>query len=183
VFEAKGFGFPADNIAVWDTTSSAGVQEVGRTIRQATDNFMDARSRGVRGTRSLFSTGADAVNKQTVSNLRVLPETSYELLRVMYDGPIREYVDKWSRGHNYVLGKGMYQLTKTETIQPQKAIAIRERSTGKVYFDQAARDVLGLPKGVEVRVKPDYNPEYDIFVTSTSVNRKLLKDTDLLVLR
>jgi hypothetical protein len=181
--EAQQFGFPRDNIAIWDTTSASGVSEAGETIRRATDTFMENRSKGVRGTRTLFSTGVDAVNPATVSGLQVLPETSYEILPVRYKSPIREYVDKWGRNHNYVLGKGFYQLTKRETIQPQKAIAIREKSTGKVFFDQRARDILGLPQGVEVRVSPNTNPLYDVFIQSTSVNRNLVPDTDLLVLR
>lgn len=182
VFEAKGFGFPPDNIAVWDASSAAGVTEVGETIRRATDNFMDARSRGVRGTRSLFSTGLDAVNANTVhANLKALQPGTYDILPVHHDSPIREYV--YSRGLNYVIGKGFYQLTKTENIQPQKQIAIREKTTGHVYWGEAARDILGLPHDVQVRVKPNLNPEYDVFVQSTSVNRKLIRDTDLLVLR
>lgn len=182
VFETKGFGFPPENIAVWDPASAAGVAEVGKTIRQATDNFMEARSRGVRGTRSLFSTGLDAVNKATVrSNLSALQSGSYDIIPVHKDSAIKEYV--MSRGLRYTIGKGFYQLTKTETIQPRKQIAIREKSTGLVYSGATARDLLGLPRDIDVRVKPDVNPEYDVFVQSTSVNRKLLRNTDLLVLQ
>lgn len=182
VFETKSFGFPADNIAVWDVNSAAGISEVGETIRRATDNFMEARTRGVRGTRSLFSTGLDAVNKQTVrSTLSALQSGSYDILPVHRDSPIKEYV--MSRGLRYTIGKGFYQLTKTESIQPQKQVAIREKSTGLVYWGDAARDLLGLPRDIDVRVKPDINPEYDVFVQSTSVNRKLLRNTDLLVLQ
>jgi hypothetical protein len=32
------FGFPADNIAVWDT-SAEGLAEVGETIRRTTDTY------------------------------------------------------------------------------------------------------------------------------------------------
>jgi hypothetical protein len=182
VFEAKGLGFPPDNVAVWDATSAAGVTEVGETIRRATDNFMDARTRGVRGTRSLFSTGLDALNANTVhANLVPLEPTAYDILPVHEDSPIREYV--YSRGLPYIVGNGFYQLTKTENIQAQKQIAIREKSTGRVYWGDAARDLLGLPQNMSVRVKPDINPEYDVFVQSTSVNRKLIRDTDVLVLR
>jgi hypothetical protein len=181
VFEAKSFGFPAENIAVWDAESAAGVAEVGKVIRQATDNFMEARQKGVRGTRSLFSTGIDAVNASTVhSNLTPLANTKFDIFPVHQDSPIKEYI--YSRGIPYKVGKGFYQLTKTETIQPQKQIAIREKSTGQVYSGDAARDLLGLPSDINVRVKPDRNPEYDVFVQSTSVNRKLIKDTDVLVL-
>jgi len=181
VFEAKGFGFPADNIAVWDKDSDAGVAEVGETIRRATDNFMEARTKGIRGTRSLFSTGLDAVNAQTVhDNLVPLDHRAYDLIPVHYDSAIKEYIQ--SRGLHYSIGKGFYQLTKREEIQPQKQIAIREKRTGSVYWGDAARDLLGLPRDVSVKVKPDINPEYDVFVQSTSVNRKLIEDTDVLVL-
>lgn len=181
-FEAKSFGFPNDNIAVWDAQSAAGVAEVGETIRRATDSFMEGRSQGIRGTRSLFSTGVDAVNVSSVhSTLTPLASNAYDIIPVHHDSPIREYV--YSRGLDYKIGKGFYQLTKTENIQPQKQIAIREKATDQVYTGDAARDLLGLPRNMQVRVKPNFNPDYDVFVQSTSVNRKLLRDTDILVLR
>lgn len=182
VFEAKGFGFPSDNVAVWDATSAAGVVEVGETIKRATEGFMRARATGVRGTRSLFSTGLENVNAATVhSTLKPLDLSAYDVFPVHHDAPIRDYA--YSRGVPYQVGKGFYQLTKTETIQAQKQIAIRERATGRVYWGREARDLLGLPHEISVRVKPDINPEYDVFVQSTSVNRKLIQGTDLLVMR
>lgn len=182
VFESKRFGFPKDNIAVWDAASAEGINEVGRTIRTATDNFMQARSKGVRGTRSLFSTGLDAVNASTVhANLTPLKKNAYDIFPVHDDSPIKEYI--MSRGVRYTIGKGFYQLTKREEIQAQKQIAIREKKTGKVFWGNAARDLLGLPRDTTVKVKPDINPEYDVFVQSTSVNRKLIRNTDVLVLQ
>jgi hypothetical protein len=174
VFEAKGFGFPAQNIAVWDTTSAAGVVEVGETIQRATESFMTARSTGVRGTRSLFSTGVDAVNRQTVSGLTALTPGSFVIDRVPYDRRMDECTPR--------IGRGFYQLIKREEIQPQKLIAIRDKVTGQVYLDQQARNVLGLP-AAHVKVTPDYNPDYDIFVQSTAPNRKVPANTDVLVLR
>lgn len=180
-FEAKSFGFAPDNVAVWDAQNAAGVVEVGETIRVATENFMQARATGVRGTRSLFSTGLDAVNAQTVhGNLTPLERHTFDIIPVHEDSPIRDYI--YSRGLPYVIGKGFYQLTKTENIQAGKQLAIREKSTGQVFWGGSARDLLGLPRDVDVRVKPNINPEYDVFVQSTSVNRKLIRDTDVLVL-
>lgn len=180
---ATGFGFPAENVAVWDASSAQGVIEVGKTIRDATENFMQARSKGgFVGTRSLFSTGLEAVNAQTVhQTLTPLNQSQYDIIPVHRDAPIRDYI--YSRGLDYVIGKGFYQLTKRESIQPQKQIAIREKATGKVFWGDAARDLLGLPRNTEVRVTPNLNPEYDVFVQSTSVNRKLIANTDVLVLR
>lgn len=179
---AVSFGFPPDNVAIWNATSVQGVIEVGKTIRDATESFMQQRSTGTfRGTRSLFSTGIEAVNRQTVTQtLTPLDPRTYDILPVHHDAPIRDYV--YSRGLDYVIGNAFYQLTKKETIQAQKKIAIREKATGKVYSGDHARDILGLPRNMEVRVQPNYNPEYDVFVQSTSVNRKLLANTDVLVL-
>lgn len=180
-FAAKAVGFPADNIAIWDTTSSAGIREVGETIRTATENFMVGRQSGVRGSRSVFSTGADAVNTSTVkSTLTPLAPTAYRLVPVPRVGvEIRPFVQEC--GFNYVVGNAYYELSKTETIQPQKAIIVVEKATDKAYTGRAARDLIGLPD-MHVRVKPDYNPDYKIFCQSTSVNRKLVAGTQLLIM-
>lgn len=180
MFEAKRFGFPPDNIAIWDTTSKTGVLEVGEKIRTVTDAYMVARSKGVRGTRTLFSTGVDAVNKSTVKAMKLKPldKKAFDLLYVKSKVMIRPFVE--STGRTYILGRGYYQLTKTESIQPQKLVAVVENSTGKVYLGREARDLIGLPPDVEVRVRPNYNPDYTIYIQSTSVNRNLLPDTNLL---
>lgn len=179
--EAQTFGFAPDNIAIWDTSTRRGLEEAGDVIRTATDNFMTGRANGVVGTRSLFSTGTDAVNAATVqSTLTPLARTAYDIIPVSADDYIRPFVE--SRGLHYSIGSGYYQLTKTETIQNRKQIAIREKATDKIYVGPAARDLLGLG-GNDVRVKPDYNPDYSIYVQSTSVNRRLVAGTDLLILR
>jgi len=178
-FEAKKFGFPADNIAIWDATTAQGVIEVGEVIRAATDSYMISRASGIRGTRSLFSTDAATLNKTTIkaNNLKALTKRNYKLLDIDGSYAIRDFVE--SQGLPYRLGVAFYQLTKTESIQPQKNIAIKEKKTNKVFTGANARAMLGLPD-MEVRVKPDFNPDYDVFVQSTSVNRKLIDGTQLL---
>lgn len=182
IFEAKKFGFPADNIAVWDATTAQGVAEGGRRIQQATENFMVSRASGVRSTRTLFSTGIDVVNKGTIKSagLKPISKGAYVVLDVKRDRAIRETVE--DAGFTYIKGNAYYQLTKTETIQAYKGIAIRNRHSGRYHTGANARDLLGLG-GNDVRVKPDHNPEYDIFVQSTSVNRRLLAGTRLLLLK
>lgn len=185
-FEAKKFGFPVENIAIWDATTVRGVVEVGETIRQATDNFMVGRATGIRGTRNLFATGGvDTLNRQTVKDakLKPLPKDDYSVLKVD-DGAvlaIRDFVQM--RGHQYLIGKAFYQLTKAETIQPQKTVAIRNKKSGRFYSGPEARNLLGLSDKINDRVKPEMNPEYDVFIQSTSVNRKLVPGTKLLLLK
>lgn len=181
VQQAKKFGFPADNIVQWDATSAEGVAEVGKKVSEATNTFMTMRESGVRGSKSLFSTSIGDVNKGTIKNakLKALPKNKYKLLKVNENAPIREWVQ--GQGISYQLGIAFYQLTKRETIQPQKNIAVMEKKTGKIFTGPEARNLLGLPDN-EVRVSPDFNPDFEVFVQSTSVNRKLVEGTQLLVL-
>lgn len=180
--EAKRFGFPAGNIEVWDASSTSGVEEVGNIIRTATDNYMTARASGTRSTLNLFSTDAATVNKNTIktNSLKPLARNKYKLVPVPKDIEIRQFTQEC--GFQYVIGQGYYELSKTETIQPQKGIAIVERGpTGKVYVGTHARQMIGLPDA-EVRVKPDHNPDFAVFVQSTSTNRKLKAGTKYLYL-
>lgn len=178
VFEAKKFGFPKDNIAVWDATSAKGVSEMGERIRETTETFMVNRSKGIRGSRNLFQLAKPSVG-EVENNLTGLTRGSYDVLDVYSTGRIDEFV-KSHTGHPYVVGRAYYQLTKTETIQPQKQIAILAR--GQVYTGYEAREMLGLPDE-HVKVKPSDFDEYDIFVQSTSTNRKLIAGQKLLVLK
>lgn len=178
--EVKRFGFPNDNIAIWDANSVKGVTEAGSVIKAATDRFMEGRVHGIRGSRSVFSTDATTVNAVTIqqADLKPLVSGSYILIPVPIKVQIREFVT--SNGFPYVTGRAFYQLSKTEKIQPQKQIAVVDKTTAKVYTGPEARALVGLPD-MHVSVKPDYNKDYDIFVQSTSVNRNLMPGTRLLL--
>jgi hypothetical protein len=156
----------------------------GNTIKTATETFMQARASGLNTnfTKSgLFSTGADAVNDQTVKTALVpLNQYGYQLIPVHAKERIDDRVNR--AGIPYRVGSGYYELSKTETIQPQKQIIVVDKGTGQAYSGEQARDLIGLPKAISVKVKPDYNPKYKIFVQSTSVNRNLMPDTEVLVL-
>ncbi|MEU6683027.1 vWA domain-containing protein [Streptomyces sp. NPDC046832] len=179
--EAMQCGFPKDNIAIWDATSTQGLEEAGQVIRQATENFMMGRTQGIRGSRAVFSTGAEAVNEDTIKAAGLTPAdpSKYQLIPVARDAAIREWVIEC--GHTYQTGAAYYQLSKSEKIQAQKQIAVLEKKTDRVYTGPQARALLGLPN-TEVRVKPDHNEHFTIFVQSTSVNRKLVPNTRLLLM-
>lgn len=180
--EAKRFGFPAGNIEVWDSTSEHGVAEVGERIRNATETYMTSRATGIRSTRNLFSTDSSAVNASTIrqAGLKPLARGKYLLAPVPVNTVIKNFTEDC--GHTYILGRGFYELNKAETIQPQKEIAIVERGPGaRVFVGRDARTMIGLPD-LAVRVKPNYNPDYAVFVQSTSINRKLVPGTRYLYL-
>jgi uncharacterized protein YegL len=186
--EAKRFGFPAGNIEVWDATTAAGVEEgVGR-VRDSIDNYMQGRKVGVRSTTGLFSTSSTAVNAQTIAQAGLMPlsKDSYILVPVVKQAgetgtTIR--IDEFTKscGLTYQPGRGFYQLMKREEIQASKDIVVVDKKTHKVYAGQDARQLVGLPD-MNVRVTPDSNSDYDIFVQSSSLNRNLIVGTRYLYL-
>lgn len=184
VREAKQFGFPAQNISVWSTTASNGMEEVGETMTKATDSYMTSRASGVRGTKNLFQMNTN-INSSAIKNvLQELPARDYDVLLIRkYDEgkAIKDFVETWTKD-SYRVGSAYYQLSKPEKIQGSKEICIQEKRSGKVYTGSNARNILGLPT-YEVKVSPADFGSYNIFVQSTSVNRKLVADTQLLVIK
>jgi hypothetical protein len=180
VHAAKQNGFPASNIAQWDTTSATGFEDAaGSTMRAASENFMRGRATGVRGFSKggLFRLDVSAGEVQSV-----VPEidfTDYKIYDVRLGGQIRDVAQQLT-GFPYITGSAYYQLTKKETIQPQKAIAIEVN--GRVHTGRSARQLLQLPDA-NVQVGPGHLEGCTIFVQSTSVNRKILPGTRLLVMR
>jgi hypothetical protein len=174
-------GVLKDSVAIWDQHSATGLTEAATKIQQATDNFMVARAKGVRGTRSVFGTGIDVLNERTVpTTLTPMDSSKYRIFPVTTASQIRTFVE--AQGYHYSAGMAYYQLTKRETIQARKQIIVIEKATDKAYEGKEARHLIGLPDGREVRVSPDDNPKYDVYVQSTSVNRKLVPGTyDLVV--
>jgi hypothetical protein len=181
---AKRVGFQPGNIDTWDAASAQGVADVGVRIRQTTDRWQDNRSRGQRSTTTLFSTGLDAVNDKTVKQSGLVPLTkgSYDLREVPARYSIKAHVEDTIH-MRYVVGNGFYQLSKREEIQPGKQIAIVSKADDTVYVGDSARRLIGLDTNLSVKVKPDVNPLYDIFVQSTSTNRILIPGTRFLYLR
>lgn len=179
-FEAKKAGFPADNIQVWSTTRD-GIREVGEVLRQSTNQFMQARSTGMRGTKNLFSLDASNLNSNVVkAALEELKSSEFEVIPVRRDEVIKPFVESWMK--EYRIGSAYYMLTKPESVQAYKQICIQNKRNGKVYAGAQARQLLGLPDH-EVKVSPATHPEWDCFVQSTSTNRKLQSGTKLLVMK
>lgn len=177
----QNLGFPFGNIVTWEQTE-AGLRDVGTKMAAATSSYYGTRSRGIRSTSSLFNVGTGGLKPADVKGAGAVALTpgQFRMLAVTNDTPISDFVEAKTR-RAYRLGEGYYQLTKKETIQAGKKIALYHRGKHTVYTGDAARQLLNLPD-YEVRVDPSQGGDYDIFVQSTSTNRKLLGGTTLLVL-
>jgi hypothetical protein len=186
---ARVYGFPEENSTVWDATTVVGLEKAATVIRTATESFMVGRSQGVRGTKNLFG-GASVVNDAAISaaGLKPLSPSQYFLIPVPPQPAdkrgepikIKEFVEGCN--YRYQIGKAYYQLNKREKIQGNKAVAVVEKKTSRVFVGPQARQLVGLPD-TEVRANPDTNPDYQLFIQSTSVNRYLEVGTKLLILQ
>jgi hypothetical protein len=185
---AMKYGFPRQNIEVWNP-SAQGIIEVGERLRTASDNYMKARQSGVasqiRSSGGIFNFDLGNLTKKDVeSNLtRLTKGKDYDMLVVQDYEVIRDFVEAATgRPYHPSEGKAFYEFTKTEEVQPKKDLAIRDRNTGAVYAGKEARQMLGIPEGY-YKIKPQDHPEFDLFIQSTSVNRKLQPGTNLIVMK
>lgn len=79
-------------------------------------------------------------------------------------------------------GAAFYQLTKTEPeVQDHKRIIIRDKTTNAIYEGAAARQMLGLPTYGTIRLAPKdlSSSNFDMYIQSTSVNRKMTVGTNV----
>lgn len=133
-----------------------------------------------RGLNKIFNTmldrKIDAI--EVASELRAVPPGRFQVLDVENDISIKAFV--LENGLTFKTGRGFYEFTKTETIQAQKEIILMDRVTGDLFAGEAAREILGLPPGTTVRIKPSSLEKYIVFVQSTSANRKLIGGTRFL---
>jgi hypothetical protein len=183
--QLRACGFPEGNIAVWDTSSSAGMSQVGEVMRTSAASFMQGRKEGVHG----WNKGAGSqrgglfkVREFSAAEVKgaatPLTEGSYYFVEHPLSAD-RERIDALVTP--YVVGRAYYEFTKAEDIQGGKAIAVE--TGGKVYSGPAARAVLGLPSDHTVHVRPNQQAGCTIFIQSTAYNRKILPGTRVLVLR
>ena len=176
----QDLGFHRSNVAVWDATTKQGMEDAGHTIRAATDAYMTSRSTGVTTKTGIFTMDATTVNHKTVAaNLREL--SGFRVEHVKQPAVIKEFIDSLRPKVPFVQGANYFPLIKRERINDSKEVVIRHKVSGKIYGGPQARQLVGLPDTGEVSVSPQPNNEYDVFIQSTSLNRKLIPGHDLLI--
>ena len=174
------YGIPDGNIQEWEQ-SERGMTASTQSTKSAFRSFYAARASGATST-DKFYTDMSAVSLKEVK--KTLEDVSKEVAVYEVDArndgvQIRDFVE--AQGYQFVKGCAFYELSKTETVQDYKEIAIRDKKTGAVYSGYSARDLLGLPHTGDAKVAPGQHGQYEIFVQSTSVNRKLVKGTNLMI--
>ena len=167
----EGLGIPVDNIQKWDTSSAAGITQSTAQTTQAMGSYFASRTAGAKATGAFYANAA-AVNLAVLEDiskkvsLYVVPDTDNGI-------EIRPFVLRHRM--DYLKGAAFYQLSKTESkVSYTKQVLVRERVTGKIFAGKEARAMIGLPNDRNARLHPGDHKNYDLFIQSESVNRKLV---------
>ena len=130
-------------------------------------------------------TGIEVLYTDTVQKdgLMPVPSGRFQVLSVPEDTSIKAFIE--SEGVEFLKGRGFYQLTKSEEVAQYKEIIVRDKGTGEMFNGSQVREMLTLlPQiekgGAKERLNSRSLKEYDVFIQSTSSNRKLLADTNIL---
>lgn len=174
-------GIEPGNILEWDQTER-GVQASSQANDQAFADFYTARTTGTKSTRTFYTSVANI----TEADVKKLGDISGEVQLFPVSareegGQIRDFVENRLSGTAMLKGAAFYQLVKTEDkIQDYKLIAIRDKESGQIFCGPEARDLIGLPRYGDARVRPDTAGKWQVFVQSTSVNRKVNAGTQIM---
>lgn len=179
--ELARLGITGVNIFEWDQTAH-GVQQSTEANTEAFTEYFKGRSSGMKSTTKFYANMSDMsvqdLQKELVdisASVQFFPVTSADNQAL-----IRPFVEA-KTGKHMVKGGAFYQLVKTEPkVQANKRIAIRDKITGTVFSGDAARKMLALPSYGTVRLAPDELGDFEVFIQSTSVNRKLDANTQLM---
>jgi hypothetical protein len=114
------------------------------------------------------------------SDLAAVPPGRFQVLEVDKDCSIKDFVE--ANGAHFQKGRGFYQFTKRETVQERKEVILVNKRTGDMFSGDKARDMIGLPYGSRGDVKPGEGSiaDFEVFIQSTSSNRKLIGGTKFL---
>jgi hypothetical protein len=83
---------------------------------------------------------------------------------------------------SYVKGTAFYQLTKPEdVVQDYKILLVLDKKSGAVYSGRDARTLLGLPTSGNCKIIPGNHGNFEVYIQSTSINRKLPGGSKLVI--
>ena len=176
-----GLMIPGVNVFEWDL-NERGVQVSTKANVEAFTEYFTARSTGLKRTSRFYANAADVSIEDARKALVDVSDqvTFYDVTSADDQSLIRPFVEA-KIGTAMVRGGAFYQLCKTEPkVQASKRIAIQDKQSGTVFAGDAARQMLALPTVGTVRLAPDDLGDWNVFIQSTSVNRKLDAGTKLL---
>ena len=180
---SRNFNIPRGNVQGWDTKTERGTKEAFIVSSQAYKGFFKGKSAAGIGkkmsSRSFYSDVSEVTVRSARTSLSEITK-QVEFIVPHMDCQIRDAII--GHGKEWIKGAAFYQLIKTEKkVQDYKLVALRVKTSGKVYCGQDARDILGIGQAVgTVRLVPGDHGKFDVFIQSTSTNRKIPAGTEVM---
>lgn len=166
---------PAGNVIEWEQTER-GVETVARETVAGVGSYFASRSVGETFTKGFYTVNANDISSKDLTKLNNVQNLT-KSWTCEKESEIADF-SKSKLGF-YAAGTMYYQLTKDEKVQSYKKILVQKRFSKQVYAGQEARDLLSLPSG-DIKVRVGNLGEYDVFIQSTSVNRKLVRGSKVI---
>lgn len=174
-------GISPGNILEWDQTEKGMAVSTAAT-QEAFTEYFTARSAGIKSTQRFYANLNNVTSKDVETKLTdISSEVLFWPVGQADDGAeIRPFAEKRLNGKAMLKGAAFYQLQKTEKVQDYKQIVIQDKTTNAVYGGNGARQMLGLPFYGEVKLIPGNCGNFNVFIQSTSINRKVAKGSQVL---
>jgi hypothetical protein len=173
-------GIPSSNIMEWDQTER-GVELASVQTQAAFASHYKSLSRGHTSSKTFYADTSHLTKQDVSSNLVDLSGEVDIWTNNGSETQIRDFVEDKTR-QPFRKGKAFYELKKRErTVQDYKVIVIRDRQSRRIYGGQQARKLLNIPTSGNISLAPGNHKGFDIFVQSTSVNRKISNGDKVLI--
>jgi len=180
---SRNFNIPRGNIQGWDAKTAKGTKEAFIVSSRAFSGYFKEKSAvGVgkkMSSKAFYSSTADLTVRTARKDLSEITK------QVSFISPsetcnIKQAIE--GAGKEFIKGSGFYHLIKTEKrVQAYKLVALRVKSSSKVYCGTQAREMLGIGGATDtVRLVPGDHGKFDVFIQSTSYNRKIPANTEVM---
>jgi hypothetical protein len=177
--ETASYGIPRDNITEWENTSRDAGRVGGMTVN-STQSYFAGRAAGMTSTKKFYDT--TDLSKVGATELSKLDDVTakFKASTVDKEMDIKAFAEDRT-GRPYVIGSLYYALTKKEKVQATKEVLLVEKGKKTVYGGALVRALIGITPGQVSYVTPGNHANFDVYVKSTSVNRKLVRGTKVLI--
>jgi len=180
---SKKYNIPRGNVQGWDASTAIGTKRAFAVSSMAHSNYFKQKTEKGFGrkmsSKSFYSDTSDlTVRKARLSLSEITGQVKFIIPSMTCQ--IRDAIV--NSGNDWIKGSAFYALIKTEKkVQPYKMVALRVKTSGKVYCGQQAREMLGIGDATStVRLVPGDHGKFDVFIQSTSVNRKIPANTEVM---
>jgi hypothetical protein len=175
----SAIGIPVANFRAWDGTEDE-LQQTARATTAALNTYTAQRAAGVTSTGKFYADLTQVTPAGIRANTKqVQPAQVRTVTRYMAGRAIADFY-----GRDFKPGTHYYQLIKPEYLQDDKDLVILIKDKGEYrQGSRAVRTLLGLPEVGKVRINPGpHTDKYEIYVQSSSVNRKVVEGQQMLTL-